>query len=502
MTPPSEHRQAEHQGPPGILFYCFAALLLYTILFVGMPVAQARLAERRYRDIFLVVAGVLGTAAGLIWGKISKARPESTRPGDRLVIRMAALLPAWALLQWVPLPLWLVAIISPARAELARGLEPLFGKQSFSSLSVSPALTLTHFLLLSAYSVMLFAAREFAVRSRRRIWVVASPIFLAAALEASLAMLQFSAGAGAIKGTFAIRNHLAGFLEMALPLALAFGISSIANLRDHAEGGRFRGLQAWLLAGGGLALAVLTFVAGLSTLSRGGFIGILGSLLVVVAFSIGRGVPLRTRLLAMGALSMAVLGLLFYLTPAGLLERLAQRDSESRTALWSEGIHVVREYPLAGAGLGGFESAFLKFKVKEGPFVVDYAHNDYLQGLAELGLVGFAMMTLLIGSVVMRSARMALGVLPGAIPASPALNSPEGMPLGSATTRWAALGCLGALTAILIHSVVDFNLYVPANAATLAWICGMAAGLTPSQRRRRQIVEVAENLTQRSSARR
>jgi hypothetical protein len=44
--------------------------------------------------------------------------------------------------------------------------------------------------------------------------------------------------------------------------------------------------------------------------------------------------------------------------------------------------------------------------------------------------------------------------------------------------------------AILIHSGVDFNLYVPANAASLAWICGMAAGLTPSTRRRRRTVEV------------
>jgi hypothetical protein len=37
-----------------------------------------------------------------------------------------------------------------------------------------------------------------------------------------------------------------------------------------------------------------------------------------------------------------------------------------------------------------------------------------------------------------------------------------------------AIGLAGALTALLIHSGADFNLYIPANAMTLAWICGLA----------------------------
>ena len=38
----------------------------------------------------------------------------------------------------------------------------------------------------------------------------------------------------------------------------------------------------------------------------------------------------------------------------------------------------------------------------------------------------------------------------------------------------------GWVTAMLINSVVDFNLYVPANAAVFVWICGLAVGLTPA----------------------
>ena len=51
------------------------------------------------------------------------------------------------------------------------------------------------------------------------------------------------------------------------------------------------------------------------------------------------------------------------------------------------------------------------------------------------------------------------------------------------SNRWVAVGCAGALSAILAYSMFDFNLYVPANAITLAWIAGVSAGLSSRQRR-------------------
>jgi len=58
----------------------------------------------------------------------------------------------------------------------------------------------------------------------------------------------------------------------------------------------------------------------------------------------------------------------------------------------------------------------------------------------------------------------------------------------AAETRWMALACAGSLSAILFHSFFDFNLYVPANAAVLAWICGLSAGLPLSARK--QVVQI------------
>jgi Fe2+ transport system protein B len=48
--------------------------------------------------------------------------------------------------------------------------------------------------------------------------------------------------------------------------------------------------------------------------------------------------------------------------------------------------------------------------------------------------------------------------------------------------RALAIACIAAIVAILAHSFVDFNLYIPANAMVLAWICGMAVSVMFSSR--------------------
>lgn len=104
---------------------------------------------------------------------------------------------------------------------------------------------------------------------------------------------------------------------------------------------------------------------------------------------------------------------------------------------------MIREHLVTGVGMGGYETAFLRFRNVAPMNTVDYAHNDYLQYLAELGLVGFL---------------LALGVLGRCL---------YRMGLGLERSRLVA-------AAMGVHSLFDFNLYIPANALVLAWILGMA----------------------------
>jgi O-antigen ligase len=93
---------------------------------------------------------------------------------------------------------------------------------------------------------------------------------------------------------------------------------------------------------------------------------------------------------------------------------------------------------------------------------VDFAHNDYLQILAELGLAGGGLAIALAIWIFWR---------PLSILAQPG------------SQQWAlSLGLLGSLVAIGLHSFVDFNLYIPANAFALAWLAGVA--VSPGLRER------------------
>jgi O-antigen ligase len=169
----------------------------------------------------------------------------------------------------------------------------------------------------------------------------------------------------------------------------------------------------------------------------------------------------RTRLLACGIAGLALLAALFYLTPLMLVQRFGDHTSTGRIPIWADTLHLIAAYPLAGCGLGGYESAVLQFKTTVLLNDLDYAHNDYLQYLAEMGMAGFPIAATLFVGLLVRTVRAA------------------GLPEKESATgsRWLAVGCAGAFTAILTHSIFDFNLYVPANAVVLAWIAGIAASL-------------------------
>lgn len=153
-----------------------------------------------------------------------------------------------------------------------------------------------------------------------------------------------------------------------------------------------------------------------------------------------------------------------FLPPERLIQRFAEftspdeMTSNGRTDLSLETIPLIRAYPVFGCGLGGYETAFSRFKISGVLVTDDFVHNDYLQLLAELGLVGFVIGAALAFSVV----RMALRV---------AVKSSD------PDARYFSVACVGALATIALHSLADFNLYIPANAMLLAWIAGMAVAV-------------------------
>ena len=379
------------------------------------------------------------------------------------------LLPGYVALQLIPLPGSLLRVLSPARAELLDALRAAVPDASnYASLSVIPSNTLAFLLRIMAYTVVFMLVREIGWRWERRIWAPAFPIVAVGALEAALGLMQYYLGpqGSSAHGTYVNRSHFAGLLEMALPFAVIYPAAIIRRSRS-------RGLPAGaaVIACVMLALATLIFLGILYSFSRMGFVASLCSLFVLGATALGAWLPARKKWAGLVFAAVLVVCGFVFLAPDPLVQRFPKIDTDKevplagRALIWKDTMHLIKAYPVFGCGLGGYESAFEKFNFSMPTFGVDYAHNDYLQLLAELGVIGFVIIAALMLAIITLAARAAFRH-----------SEFEGRCLG--------IACVSAMVAIFVHSIVDFNLYIPANALLLAWVSGIAAGLRFSSRPR------------------
>jgi O-antigen ligase len=142
---------------------------------------------------------------------------------------------------------------------------------------------------------------------------------------------------------------------------------------------------------------------------------------------------------------------------AQLLERTSAHDVRVREDPAAHALPLIRDYVLFGSGPGTFHVAFPAYRPPQVESFYEYTHNDYVQFASESGVPG---LVVLAGFVA-----LALGA---ALRAQWRRRDP--------LMRGMSFACIMGVTAILIHSWVDFNLQIPANAAlfmlllALGWI--------------------------------
>jgi O-antigen ligase len=136
--------------------------------------------------------------------------------------------------------------------------------------------------------------------------------------------------------------------------------------------------------------------------------------------------------------------------------------SESRDEVVQDSWPVLKAHWLTGTGAGSFAITFVRYQ-SPGNLYFDHAHNDYVEWLADHGWGG----AVLIVALVLSSLLACVHVL---------------RHRRSRSMRGVALGVVMACLCLAIHSTVDFNLQLPANALTLVFVLalGWAAKLAPS----------------------
>jgi len=263
-------------------------------------------------------------------------------------------------------------------------------------------------------------------------------------------------------GTYINPNHFAGLLEMILPLCFAGTLYRLERVGVGA--GNPQPTSRHAVSSERVAALVLfffcTLLLGAAILFSRSRAGILSASAAVISSAIlWVGVSRRRPRATLAAVSLLAAGCLFglWIGLGPVLERYEAilADYPSRLAVWKDSLGLIQAHPLRGNGLGSFADAYTRVQSTVLSRVVDHAHNDYLEFAAEWGIPGAA---LLIGLIVWLLVRTALACFRLAEPAA----------------RAVAAGCSGSILALLLHSLTDFNLQIPANALVLAAVLGLA----------------------------
>jgi O-antigen ligase len=206
-------------------------------------------------------------------------------------------------------------------------------------------------------------------------------------------------------------------------------------------------------------MAATIFLSG----SRGGMIAFLVELSVLTLFALQRNKKLHMNWIA-GLFPVIVVCLLMWLGGSEFTNRVSTINTETRTEISGgmrmnivrDGLKMSRQKPILGYGLGTFPDVYPKFRSFYSEVWINEAHNDYLQLLVETGALGLAVMLWFLSVTYFKAAQKL----------SAWADNPNGM-----LALAALLGCTG----ILVHSFVDFNLQIPANAAIFYVLCTLAA---------------------------
>lgn len=361
------------------------------------------------------------------------------------------------------------AIIAITAAQLIAAV------QYYADLSLAPSETFNQLLLGTAYTLLFTMVLDL-FTTRKSINLLISTVILSGTFQAFYGSTMVLSDLewrffdtkeymhGLATGTFVNRNHLAGYLE----ISAACGIGLLLALRDHSALS-LQSILKWISGPKALIrISLVVMVIGLvMTRSRMGNIAFVSSMILTGSVIAMVTPKLRLKLFAI-LISLLIIDMLIVSQYFGL-EELQQRlistqfddkivagevlikQNVNRDEVLEYAIPLLKDHALRGSGAGSFEVIFPSVAAQDINHHFTHAHNDYLQFSIEYGMFGALSFMVFFMITVYHGAK--------------ALCSKH-------STYRSGIGfiCVMGLTAIAIHSVADFNLQIPANAATITVI--------------------------------
>lgn len=289
-------------------------------------------------------------------------------------------------------------------------------------------------------------------------------VFLAgAAFQAALGLIQFASGnplfyfgipanGQSAQGTYLNRDHFAALMEMAIPIAIAISIYSLSIYRQQHRDAHPVSINRSLLFA---SLAILIILGGIFSRSRSGvFLTLVAILISSVVFA--RQLGHKKSGGFTGLIASLAIGIAMSIGVMPIISRFINEDhlSDERWNIFSHTIDGIKSFFPFGSGPGTYPDIYRLFQPLEQQMFINHAHNDYLELMFEMGIFGMLIIIAYFMLYIygwrklwkqyhwdhMHFIQVAAGI---------------------------------GLFLILLHSLVDFNLHTPANAITFGFLNGL-----------------------------
>jgi O-antigen ligase len=487
------------------LFRCLQGLVFW----LPLPLAS----NRAWAIGILVLAVCLLCAAFVLTWRKQASIPLAILGKFALPLAIFGAFVLFSFFQVLPLPASWVAILSPNsfKIQQAAGLSA-YGMPMHLSLDVYHSSIMSS---LSCIYFFTFVLILLLVRTPDRLDRLALTLVWSGLFQALVGVLLYSFGAeyrlffynllhANVIGTFVNRNHFAGYMEMTLAIGIGLMLARLGSRSPSYSGWRHRvvNILTFLMSPKMRLriMLVIMVIALVLTRSRMGNTAFFASMLIVGVISLPlswRTAPATIALI----ISLIVVDVVLVGTWVGL-DKVVSRLNQTNIAASTSGNNVgtgvgtgvgnnvgnnggrtedsleerllparhaldmIADYPVFGTGAGSFYSTFSTYRPPEIAGYYDHAHNDYAEIASDLGLLGSGMLA----ALVLLTFGVSLKVL---------------YQRRSSLPRGIAFGAMMSIVALAIHSSVDFNLQIPANAMSFVMILALAwvAAKLPSQRK-------------------
>ena len=368
------------------------------------------------------------------------------------------------LIQILPIPSEIVHLIRPVDTQ--------FEPSQWTTISIDPTITWIHLKQTLAFACLAFLTLAL-INNRQRLKLLAFTFIISGTLQALYGSFMTLSGIeygfffkkeafhGVATGTYWNRNHFANYLILCLSMGIGLLLSELYQTKSASwreQGRRF--LQS--LLGNKikvricLAIMVIALVLSHSRMGNTAFfisLIISGFLWLILTQKVTKGSLLL--LASLLVIDLFIVGAWFGIDKVKNRLETTSLSAETRDEVNRDTLTLISDQPLLGTGAGSFYTAFPQYRGNDINLYYDHTHNDYLQFVAEHGLIGvIPLIMLLFGSIyqavqTMRTRRTLI-------------------------FQSMAFAPMMACIAMMIHSTVDFSLQLPANAASFIIILSLS----------------------------